>query len=491
MAILDILQTVTPTPTAGATSMTITFSALTPGDIVLFFQPWAGTSTTPPAGVQSYNTGGAGIPCRAFAKVVQAGDPLTWTFTTSPSGRQIWVAHRIEGPFTDLSTLQVSNRTGSASVTAFRILGTDLTVNANTRVFAAIARGGEGAVAFSNGFATVGSNQFAESVATATRLYTAGATDVHTEATWATAAFPNALLLRLQAQAAPPPTSALVIDTQPANSWDGQTIRPAVVVRMTNGATTDTSFTGNVVATRQTGTGTLGGTTTVAAVAGVATFSNLAITGSGAHTLRFTANALTVDSTSFNVATGTGVPGGGAIIIEEAMSSKPIAQGATNVSVEVDASNLADGTAATTVAHNTSGLTVQYWKGENGAVTSVTPVSQTSTGAHVDGGFVHKAGGRYRVDLPDAAFDTLGTVTVAVSGVSGVKFGRAQVIVTAYDPTADNTQAVANAVVEAELNALETYNRSSNTSASITGPAGARTLTIVTDPTYQPIESIS
>lgn len=137
------------------------------------------------------------------------------------------------------------------------------------------------------------------------------------------------------------------------------------------------------------------------------------------------------------------------IIIEEDMSSKPIAQNATGVSVEVDAFTLADGTAATSVTHATSGLTVQYWKGERGTVTPVTPVTQTSTGAHTPGGFVHKAGGRYRIDLPNAAFDTVGTVTVAVTGVSGVRFGRAQVIVTAYDPVADNTAAQAQATAAA------------------------------------------
>lgn len=51
---------------------------------------------------------------------------------------------------------------------------------------------------------------------------------------------------------------------------------------------------------------------------------------------------------------------------------------------------------------------------------------------------------------------------------------------------------IANAVVEAEADALETYNRTTNTAATITTPtSGARTLTIATDATYEPIESIS
>jgi hypothetical protein len=348
MAALDILQTVTPTPVGGTTSMTITFSALNPGDIVLFFAVASSNASTvtPPSGVTPYGpTDGSAASLRSFAKVVQAGDPLSWTFTSSVAGRQMWVAYRVEGPFTDLSTLQYSQRQGSGAFTTFRVPATDVSVNANTRVFAAVSRSASDAVTFSNGFSAAGSSAFVESVFAATRLYTAPATDVHTEATWGTSAAANGVLFRLQAPAAPPPTAT--------------------------------------------------------------------------------------------------------IIIEEDMSSKPIAQNATSVSVEVDAFTLADGTAATSVTHATSGLTVQYWKGERGAVTSVTPVTQTSTGAHTPGGFVHKAAGRYRIDLPNAAFDTVGTVTVAVTGVSGVRFGRAQVIVTAYDPVSDNTAAQAQATAAA------------------------------------------
>jgi sugar lactone lactonase YvrE len=55
-----------------------------------------------------------------------------------------------------------------------------------------------------------------------------------------------------------------------------------------------------VVASIATGTGTLGGTTTVAAVSGVATFTDLGILGLGNFTLRFTPASLTaVDSSSF------------------------------------------------------------------------------------------------------------------------------------------------------------------------------------------------
>ena len=85
------------------------------------------------------------------------------------------------------------------------------------------------------------------------------------------------------------PGSALIY-TQPAGARTGVafTQQPVIHIRNSSGVL-DTSFTGDVIATIATGTGTLSGTTTVAAVAGVATFTNLAITGTaGAFALTFT-----------------------------------------------------------------------------------------------------------------------------------------------------------------------------------------------------------
>jgi hypothetical protein len=72
-----------------------------------------------------------------------------------------------------------------------------------------------------------------------------------------------------------------------------------------SGDNTVTSFTGDVVASIASGTGTLSGNT-VAAVAGVATFTNLVITGTaGNFTLTFTSAPLTaVTSSSFALAAG-------------------------------------------------------------------------------------------------------------------------------------------------------------------------------------------
>ncbi|CAN2229088.1 hypothetical protein MCERE85_01423 [Candidatus Nanopelagicaceae bacterium] len=108
-----------------------------------------------------------------------------------------------------------------------------------------------------------------------------------------TAAFP--------ATAVGPATKALMT-TQPSGAVSGAAFTTQPVVRVTDvDGNTNTSFTGNVVASIASGTGTLGGTTTVAAVSGVATFTNLVITGTlGNFTLRFTPASLTpVTSNSF------------------------------------------------------------------------------------------------------------------------------------------------------------------------------------------------
>ncbi len=93
----------------------------------------------------------------------------------------------------------------------------------------------------------------------------------------------------------------LVIQTQPsaaAQSGVAFAVQPAVRLGDAFGNLVSTAGT-VVTAAIATGTGTLGGTLTATTVAGVATFTNLSITGvSGAYTLRFTSGALTPDTTT-------------------------------------------------------------------------------------------------------------------------------------------------------------------------------------------------
>lgn len=103
---------------------------------------------------------------------------------------------------------------------------------------------------------------------------------------------------------------SLLVSNQPTdtmananiNNGSGGIVVQAVDSTMANAV--DTSFTGQIDVVIQTGTGTLGGTTSVNAVAGEATFSDLNIDTIGAFTLRFTDNAAVltqIDSSSFNI----------------------------------------------------------------------------------------------------------------------------------------------------------------------------------------------
>ncbi|HKE91927.1 MAG TPA: hypothetical protein VKB45_16455, partial [Gemmatimonadales bacterium] len=101
----------------------------------------------------------------------------------------------------------------------------------------------------------------------------------------------------------------LVFSVQPSNTITGGTMTPGVEVTSQDaGNNTVLSFTGDVtmaIGTNPSG-GTLGGTTTVAAVAGVATFSTLNLDKSGTgYTLAASATGMTgATSTPFNVAAG-------------------------------------------------------------------------------------------------------------------------------------------------------------------------------------------
>lgn len=128
------------------------------------------------------------------------------------------------------------------------------------------------------------------------------------------------------------------------------------------------------------------------------------------------------------------------------MTNKPIQQNSTDNSVVIRALNTTDSSANTAITSATSGLEIRWWT-EGGVVTTQSAVSQTSTGAHVDGGIAHKHAGAYRVDVPDAISTNLGTVYVSLGGVASTVFSVAQLHVVGYSPTSDNTDDVAQAVM--------------------------------------------
>lgn len=95
----------------------------------------------------------------------------------------------------------------------------------------------------------------------------------------------------------------LAIATQPGGGVLSGLLGPQPVVHLHTSSNELVAHTSVVTASLASGPGTLTGTTSVAAVAGVATFTNLSIAGTtGAHTIRFTAPGLTeVISAPFSV----------------------------------------------------------------------------------------------------------------------------------------------------------------------------------------------
>lgn len=94
---------------------------------------------------------------------------------------------------------------------------------------------------------------------------------------------------------------------------------------------------------------------------------------------------------------------------------KTIQAGATDQTVVIRIIDSTDGTPETGVVFNTSGIDLKYWRHGANSVVDITEVTQTVSGAHTDGGFVHLGNGYYRLDLPDAAV-AAGATAVEVMG---------------------------------------------------------------------------
>ena len=109
------------------------------------------------------------------------------------------------------------------------------------------------------------------------------------------------------------PASAVAVTTQPVGNTSGSALATQPVVRIVDAAgNTITTSTASVTVTAS--GGTLGGTTTVSAVAGIATFTNLTHTTAGTNTLTFASTSPTtltsVTSASFTTAAASCAQGG-------------------------------------------------------------------------------------------------------------------------------------------------------------------------------------
>jgi uncharacterized protein (TIGR02145 family) len=250
--------------------------------------------------VRSYATNSVGTVYGAeISFTTLAVVPTQAAITTQPSGAVNGVALSIQ------PVVRVTDASGNTATTS--------TVN----VVASIASGtgtlsGTTTVAAVNGVAT-----FTNLVLSGT----AGNFTLRFTPTSLTAATSSSFALSVGA-----PSKAM-ITTEPSGAFTGTVFSTQPVVKITDaGGNTITSSTANVVVSIASGTGTLSGTTTVAAVNGVATFTNLKITGTGDHTLTFTpaggltaatSNTVTVAALGCaqggNCAVGETGPGGGTV----------------------------------------------------------------------------------------------------------------------------------------------------------------------------------
>lgn len=101
--------------------------------------------------------------------------------------------------------------------------------------------------------------------------------------------------------------------------------------------------------------------------------------------------------------------------------------GSTSVTVYVRAFTASTGEPNPSLVFNQSGLVARYIRNQS-ASTTFTLVTQTAGGAWTSGGFVHVSDGLYRVDIPNAAFNSgVDVVMVVLGGVTDCVFTVAQI----------------------------------------------------------------
>ena len=167
----------------------------------------------------------------------------------------------------------------------------------------------------------------------------------------------------------------LAITTQPVGGASGASLatQPVVEIRDAQGNRVTTDKTTQVTAAIQTGGGTLGGTTSVlTSGSGVATFTNLMITGLvGSRTLQFSSAGLTsVTSSAINITVGTAT--------QLAITTQPVggASGASLATQPVVEIRDAQGNRVTT--DNTTQVTVAIQSGAGGTLGGTTTVTASS-----------------------------------------------------------------------------------------------------------------
>jgi hypothetical protein len=206
--------------------------------------------------------------------------------------------------------------------------------------------------------------------------------------------------------------TAAAITTQPAGAGSGSVLGTQPVIRIVDsGGNTVTTSTVNVVASIASGTGTLSGTTTVAASSGIATFTDLVVTGTaGAFTLTFAPTSLTAATS--NSLTITAGPAFKVAITRASVGTQRRTAFTTQPQIIIrDASN-------NTVTASTDVVTATITSGVGGSLVGTTTATASSglatfTGLGVDG----TIGTTYTITYTVTGL-TVATATVTLTGTT-------------------------------------------------------------------------
>ncbi|HXJ30432.1 MAG TPA: hypothetical protein VNG35_07320, partial [Gemmatimonadales bacterium] len=231
------------------------------------------------------------------------------------------------------------------------------------------------------------------------------------------------------------PSSHLLFSSQPSTTVAGAAIAPAVTVTAKDASgNTDPTFTGNVTLTITSGSGaagaTLSGTTTKAAVSGIATFSDLNIDKAGTgYTLSATATGIAgAASSAFTINAG--------VAARLAFTAEPVsaAAGASLGTIQLAAQDAQgnpvlsyNGNVSIVIGNNPSG----------GTLSGVTTVAAASGVATFTGLSIDRAGAGY----------TLSVSSGALTGATSTAFGISAGVATALAFTVQPSNATAGAAI--------------------------------------------
>src|SRR5207253_1873622 len=265
----------------------------------------------------------------------------------------------------------------------------------------------------------------------------------------------------------PGSATQLAFSVPPTNTAAGASIAPAVQVTALDGqGNTATGFTGNVTVAlgANPGSGTLSGTTTVTAVAGVATFPGLSINKVGTgYTLTANSGSLSgTTSTPFNITAGAATQ-----LSFSVQPSNTVAGAAITPAMQVTALDGQGNTATGFTSNVTVALGANPGSGTLSGTTTVDAVAGVAT---FRGLSINKAGTGYTLAASSAS------LTGATSAPFTITTGPASQLVFTVQPTSTTagatiTPAVQVTVQDAQGNTATGF--SGNVTAAIgTNPGG-------------------